>query len=66
MGMQSIGTMIFWGNYYGALLAARVWILGTPVVVSIIMLIGFYMMSTGISAYPYRSRSRLARMQVKG
>jgi len=65
MSMQSIGTMIYWGNYYGALLANRVWILAAPVIVSIIMVIGFYMVSTGISAY-LDPRSRLARMQVKG
>lgn len=65
MSMQSIGTMIYWGNYYGALLANRVWILAAPVIVSIVMVIGFYMVSTGISAY-LDPRSRLARMQVKG
>jgi peptide/nickel transport system permease protein len=65
MSMQSIGTMIFWGNYYGALLANRVWILAAPVVVSIVMVIGIYMISTGISTY-LDPRSRLARMQVKG
>lgn len=65
MSMQSIGTMIYWGNYYGALLANRVWILAAPVIVSIIMVIGFYMVSAGISAY-LDPRSRLARMQVKG
>lgn len=65
MSMQSIGTQIYWGNYYGALLSNRVWILAAPVVVSIFMVIGFYMISTGISAY-LDPRSRLARMQVKG
>lgn len=65
MSMQSIGTQIYWGNYYGALLSNRIWILAAPVVVSIFMVIGFYMISTGISAY-LDPRSRLARMQVKG
>ena len=65
MSMQSIGTMIYWGNYYGALLANRTWILAAPVVVSIFMVVGFYMISTGISAY-LDPRSRLVRMQVKG
>ena len=63
MSMQSIGTMIYWGNYYGALLANRVWILAAPVIASILMVIGFYMISTGISSY-LDPRSRLARMQV--
>lgn len=64
MSMQSIGTMIYWGNYYGALLANRYWILVAPVVVAIFIVIGLYMMSTGISHY-LDPRSRLARMQVK-
>lgn len=65
MSMQSIGTMIYWGNYYGALLANRTWILAAPVVTSILMVIGFYLVSTGISSY-LDPRTRLARMQVKG
>jgi len=64
MSMQSIGTMIYWGNYYGALLANRTWILAVPVVVSIVIVIGFYLISTGISSY-LDPRTRLARMQVK-
>jgi len=64
MSMQSIGTMIYWGNYYGALLANRVWVLAAPVIVSIIVVIGFYMISTGISNY-LDPRTRLARLQVK-
>ena len=64
MSMQSIGTMIYWGNYYGALLANRPWILAAPVIVSIVMVIGFYMISTGISSY-LDPRTRLARLQVK-
>jgi len=64
MSMQSVGTMIYWGNYYGALLAHRVWILAAPVVTSVAMVIGLYMMSTGVSAY-LDPRSRLARLHVE-
>lgn len=64
MATQSIGTMIYWGNYYGALLAGRVWILAAPVVTSIVMVVGFYLLSTGISSF-LDPRSRLARMQVE-
>ncbi len=64
MSMQSIGTMIYWGNYYGALLANRPWILAAPVIVSILMVVGFYMVSTGFSNY-LDPRTRLARLQVK-
>ena len=65
MSMQSIGTMIFWGNYYGALLSGRVWILGAPVIVSILVVIGFYQVSIGLSNY-LDPRKRLASVQAKG
>jgi peptide/nickel transport system permease protein len=65
MSMQSIGTMIFWGNYYGALLAKRAWILAAPVIVSILMVIGFYQVSVGLSNY-LDPRKRLASVQAKG
>jgi len=64
MSTQSIGTMIYWGNYYGALLAGRVWILAAPVVTSVLMVIGFYGISVGISGF-LDPRSRLARLQVE-
>lgn len=65
MSMPSIGTMIYWGNFYGALLAGRYWILAVPVVTAIILVLGLYMMSVGISTY-LDPRSRLARLTVKG
>jgi len=65
MGMQSIGTMIYWGNYYQALLANRTWVLAAPVVASIIIVVGFYQASVGLSAY-LDPRTRLAHLQVKG
>lgn len=65
MNSQSIGTMIYWGNYYGALMAKRYYILTAPVITTILMVVGLYMISTGISNY-LDPRSRLARMQVKG
>ena len=38
---QSIGTMIYWGNYYQALLTNRTWVLIAPIAASIIIVIGF-------------------------
>ena len=57
--------MIYWGNYYEALLANRTWILAAPVVVSIVIVIGFYQASIGLSTY-LDPRTRLAHLQVKG
>jgi peptide/nickel transport system permease protein len=65
MNMQSIGTMIYWGNYYQALLANRAWVLAAPVVASIVIVIGFYQASVGLSNY-LDPRTRLAHLQVKG
>lgn len=65
MSSPSIGTMIYWGNFYGALLAQRYWILAVPVITAIVLVLGLYMMSVGISTY-LDPRSRLARLTVKG
>lgn len=65
LGAQSIGTMIYWGNYYNALLSNRLWILAAPIGASIIIVIGFYLMSLGLSTF-LDPRTRLERLQVKG
>jgi peptide/nickel transport system permease protein len=65
MSMQTIGTMIYWGNYYQALLANRTWVLAAPVVASIVIVVGFYQASVGLSGY-LDPRTRLAHLQVKG
>lgn len=61
---QSIGSMIYWGNYYQALLTNRVWVLIAPIVSTIIIVVGFYLVSIGLSEY-LDPRKRLARLQVK-
>jgi peptide/nickel transport system permease protein len=61
---QSIGSMIYWGNYYQALLTNRIWVLAAPIVSSIIIVIGFYLVSIGLSEY-LDPRKRLVRLQIK-
>jgi peptide/nickel transport system permease protein len=61
---QTIGTQIFWGNYYQALLTNRVWVLAAPIGASILVVIGFYLVSLGLSTY-LDPRTRLARLAVK-
>jgi peptide/nickel transport system permease protein len=61
---QTIGTQIYWGNYYQALLTNRVWVLAAPIGASILVVIGFYLASLGLSAY-LDPRTRLARLEVK-
>lgn len=62
---QSVGTMIYWGNYYQALLTNRTWVLVAPIAASVLIVIGFYLVSISLSVY-LDPRTRLARMQVKG
>ncbi len=61
---QSIGTMIYWGNYYQALLTNRTWVLIAPIAASIVIVIGFYLVSIGMSSY-LDPRTRLARLQAR-
>ncbi len=64
LSTQSIGTMIYWGNYYQALLSNRIWILAAPIGASIVIVVGFYLVSLGLSRY-LDPRTRLLRLQVK-
>mgnify|MGYP001160562856 CR=1 FL=1 len=65
MNAQSLGTMIYWGNYYQSLLANRVWVLAAPIAASVFIVVGFYLSSVGLTAY-LDPRTRLARLQAKG
>ncbi len=61
---QTIGTQIYWGNYYQALLTNRIWVLAAPIGASILVVVGFYLTSVGLSTY-LDPRTRLVRRQVK-
>ena len=61
---QTIGSMIYWGNYYQSLLTNRVWVLAAPIGASIVVVVGFYLVSVGLSEY-LDPRKRLVRLQVK-
>jgi peptide/nickel transport system permease protein len=65
LSRQSLGTMLYWGNYYQALLANRVWELAAPIAAAIVIVVGFHLVSVGLSEY-LDPRTRLARLQVKG
>ncbi|MBO9349457.1 MAG: ABC transporter permease [Chloroflexus sp.] len=62
---QTIGTMLYWGNYYQALLTNRTWMLIPPVIATIVIVVGFYLISIGLSVY-LDPRTRLTRLRVKG
>lgn len=61
---QSIGSMIYWGNYYQSLLTYKVWVLIAPIAASIVVVVGFYLVSVGLSDY-LDPRKRLLRLQIK-
>ncbi len=61
---QTIGAMIYWGNYYQSLLTNRVWVVAAPIAASIVVVVGFYLVSVGLSEY-LDPRKRLVRLQVK-
>jgi len=65
LNTQSIGTMIYWGNYYQSLLTNRIWVLAAPIGASIVIVVGFYLVSIGLSRY-LDPRTRLTRLQAKG
>ncbi len=64
LSAPSIGTLIFWGNYNHALLRGRVWILAAPIVASVVMVVGFYLVSLAFSEY-LDPRTRLSRLEVR-
>ena len=64
LAAPSIGTLIFWGNYHHSLLRNRIWILAAPIAASVVMVVGFYLVSLGLSEY-VDPRTRLSRLAVK-
>jgi peptide/nickel transport system permease protein len=60
----TIGTLIYWGTYDQAHLANRWWVLAAPIGAAVITVVGFYLVSTGLSTY-LDPRTRLSRLEVK-
>ncbi len=58
----SLGTMIYWANEWSSIFAGKPWVLIAPVVAIITMVVGFYLVSIGISEY-LDPRKRLVRLQ---
>lgn len=65
LNAPTVGTMIYWGNYYQSLLTNRTWVLIPPIATSVVIVIGFYLVSISFSTY-LDPRTRLARLQVQG
>ena len=63
LSSSTIGTMIYWGNYYQSLWVNRAWVLVVPIVATILTVLGFYLVSVGLSEY-LDPRKRLARIEA--
>ncbi len=57
----TIGTMIYWANYYQAMLKGTWWWIGPPVIALIITVIGFYLLSVSIGNF-LDPRTRIQRI----
>lgn len=54
----TLGTMIYWGLQYQALLAHRWWWIGTPVIAIILLFVGLFLASTGFADFSAQRRGR--------
>jgi peptide/nickel transport system permease protein len=62
--LPTIGTMIYWANYYQSVLARRWWWLAAPIVITVLIVVAFYLLSTSLSKY-LDPRTRLKNLVVK-
>lgn len=60
----TVGTMIYWANEWNSIFAGKPWVMIAPVTASIIMVVGFYLVSIGISEY-LDPRKRLVRLTAQ-
>jgi len=60
----SIGTMIYWANYYQAMLKGTWWWIAPPVIAAIFIVVALYLLSVSISEY-LDPRTRLQRIKVR-
>jgi peptide/nickel transport system permease protein len=65
LAAPTVGTMIYWAQYYQAMLARKFWWLISPIVASILIVVAFYLLSTSLTEY-LDPRTRLKRIEVGG
>jgi len=64
LGSPTIGTMIYWAGYYQALLARRFWWLAAPIVTSVLLVVGMYLVSISLGGY-LDPRTRLKNLVAR-
>lgn len=62
--IPTIGTMIYWANYYQVFLTHHLWWLAAPVLSAILLVVALYHLSTSLSAY-LDPRTRLKSLSLK-
>jgi peptide/nickel transport system permease protein len=65
LATPTIGTMIYWADYYQALLTGKYWWLIAPIGAAVLVVVGFYLVSTSLTEY-LDPRTRLRRIRVGG
>ncbi len=65
LAVPTIGTTIYWANYYDALLAGRLWWLAPPIIAAIVLVVAFYQLSTSLSQY-LDPRTRVNSVRAQG
>ena len=65
LSTPTVGTMIYWAQYYQAMLSRRFWWLLAPIGASVVIVVGFYLLSTSLTEY-LDPRTRLKRIEVGG
>lgn len=63
LSTPTIGTMIYWARYYQSMLLGRWWWLLSPVVATVMTVLGLYLLSNSISTF-LDPRTRLKRIKV--
>ncbi len=63
--LPTIGTMIYWANYYQSILARRWWWLAAPIGITVLIVVAFYLLSTALGVY-LDPRTRLKNLGAKG
>ena len=64
LNMPTIGTMIYFANYYQALLAKHIWWLAAPIATSVLLVVGLYLVSTSLGTY-LDPRTRLKNLAAR-
>jgi peptide/nickel transport system permease protein len=64
LGSPTIGTMIYWAGYYQALLARRFWWLAAPIIASVLLVVGMYLVSITLGEY-LDPRTRLKNLAAR-